>query len=136
VSAVKEAERNLINRFHAYFDGSGLPESCSEINEASRAVVDAMLQENGEAWLCIVNVYEDTPRCFDGKPVVLWKHTGDRIVRNFSASFVLPAYDADLERLILERHESTYTGTADDLERIEAIHAAAEKAGGIRLVWT
>jgi hypothetical protein len=89
-----------------------------------------MAEENGEAWLGKINLYDEDK----GKPI-LWKWDGS-LVRNFSCAFVIPAYDANLERMIRERDESEYTGCRDDLRRIRDINRRIDNLGGVNLVWT
>ena len=53
----------------------------------------------------------------------------------FFASFVLPAYDAELEALIVARHQTPYTGTEDDSKLVGGIFERIERRGGHALFW-
>jgi hypothetical protein len=48
---------------------------------------------------------------------------------------VLPAYDAELERMIVERDRTPYTGTGDDSKLVGAIFERIEQLGGHGLFW-
>lgn len=112
-------------------EGGGTPrESDSALNDASRALVQAMHEAHGEAWLGKINLYHGD----EGKPCV-WKWDG-RIVHTFSAAFVLPARDEEVERLIIERATSRYCGTAADADAVHAIIERVEAAGGKLLFWS
>lgn len=127
----KDAKTHLANLVvQALKENDCLPEASPEINDASRAVIEAMREEFGSAWLGNVNLY--TPE--DHKRVV-WKHDGG-LVHNFEAAFVMPTYDPETERLIRERAAAPYTGTAEDAPRIEAIHQRILLLGGVILYWT
>lgn len=112
-------------------EGDGcLPEADDEINDASRNVVQAFQDEHGEAWLGLINVYSSDK----GKPV-LWKWDGS-LVLNFSAGFVVPKYDADLERLIHDRHSPGEYSAKKNRSTLEAITIRIEELGGVLLLWT
>jgi hypothetical protein len=112
---------------------SGWPaESDETVNAASRRVVEAMQEENGEAWLGHVNLHGDDR----GKPErAMWRWDGSTIL-TFGSHFVAPKYDEELVRLIMERDTSSYKGTAYDVPKIEAIHKRLEAIGGVTLFWT
>jgi len=101
-----------------------------EINDISRAKIDAALELWGTCYLGKVNLYNDAR----GKPYHLTPYTGQQVY-NFEYSFIVPVRDRDLERLIEERDRAPYTGTTEDFHRIEEIHALIEKLGGVQLIW-
>jgi len=115
------------------YEGDGWPvEADRDLNDANRALIAAMADERGECWLGKINLYGEERH---GKAPVLWKWDGD-LVYNFGCAFVVPAYDADLERLIRERDDAPYTGVAGDSVRVEAIMARIAALGGHNLLWT
>ena len=125
---VGELNRQLL-RFYDPAWGLDLPEGDNGINGASRAII-AEVGKAGAAWLGNVNLYEETR----DKPI-LWEW--DRgMVYNFGAAFVIPCYDAELERMIRERDNAPYTGTKDDAPRVQAILDRVDKLGGVSLIWT
>jgi len=100
------------------------------LNDLQRELIATFAAEHGgEAWLGKVNLYDG-----DKRERVLWKWDGD-LVLNFSASFVIPAYDEQLERLILERDRAPYTGTREDYRRVTEIYDRMEAVGGMNLLW-
>ena len=109
-----------------------LPEACETINNASRRVVATMRAAKGQAWLGKVNLYGDDRGRRDK---ILWEWDGG-IVYNFSACFVLPAFDEKLVDMIHQRDISPYTGTADDAVKIDAIFDRVQQLGGVLLHWT
>ena len=142
MTTLAEATRRLTAcLFESIRRGGGFhPEEADPIlNEASRAVIEAMAAANGgECWLGRVNLYKGWPEDDDGQheplhwTTPLWKWT-ENPVCNFGASFVVPRYDADLERLIRERDIAPYTTTATDCERVTVIHARLDAVGGVNL---
>jgi hypothetical protein len=112
---------------------SGWPaESDETVNAASRKVVEAMPEENGEAWLGQVNLHGDER----GKPEhAMWRWDGSTLL-TFGSGFVAPKYDEELVRLIIERDRGPYTTTADDVPKIDAIHKRLEEIGAVTLFWT
>jgi len=105
-----------------------LPEAWGLINDASRKLIEAVHQAYGQAWLGNVNIR-------DKGGVILWQWTPGETVCNFAAAFVVPQYDADLERLIRERADAPYEGTQKDAERVEAIMERLTALGGFHLYW-
>lgn len=101
----------------------------NQLNDLQRELIAACAHEWGEVWLGKINLYEQDR----GKPA-LWKWDGE-LVCNFGADFVVPKYDAELGRLVMERDGAPYTCVADDAERMRAITAHIEKAGGRKLIW-
>lgn len=120
--SVKEASERL-GRELARVRAEGhaaIPESDSRVNEASRAIVDAMAKEHGEAWLALEN-----PR--KGEQFV-WKWDGSTVY-NFGADMVLPCDDAELRRLLAAfREKSSIMG-------IRAVHDRLSAIGGQILLW-
>ena len=144
MTALAEATRRLTTcLFESIGRGGGFhPEEADPVlNEASREVIRAMATANGgECWLGRVNLYKGRPEehC-QHEPLhwatPLWKWT-EKPVCNFGASFVLPHYDADLERLIRERYIAPYTTTHTDCERVTVIHERLDAVGGVHLHWS
>jgi len=131
--AVETAEKHLADAVCEGLragDGS-LPESYTPVNDASRAMVRAMLQDHGQAWLGKINLYSD-----DDRQHILWQYEPGEMVYNFGAAFVLPCCDAELERLIRERDAAPYTGTRDDGKRVDVIVQRIGALGGVHLVWS
>jgi len=131
--AVETAEKRLTDAVREGLragDGS-LPESYTPVNSASRAMVCAMQQDHGQAWLGKINLYSD-----DDRQHILWQYEPGKTVYNFGAAFVLPCYDAELERLIRERDAAPYTGTRDDRKRVDAIVQRIGALGGVHLLWS
>lgn len=129
---LKEAKRELSNAaFEDLRDGDGWFTECNDdLNDKSRAVIRAYEVEYGEAWLVKVNLYND-------QEVPMWKHDGRYgIVYNFSCCGVIPHYDAELERLILERKHTKYEGTGKDTVLINVIFDRMHELGGTSLIWT
>jgi hypothetical protein len=100
------------------------------LNDSNRAIISLMRDSHGECWLGRTNLYAETR----GQPV-LWKWDGE-LVRDFDCSFVVPCYDEELVRLILDRDAAPYTGTLDDCGRVLAIHGRIGVLGGVQLVWS
>jgi hypothetical protein len=113
--------------------GEGWPvEADDNLNDACRRLVQAIADDNGEAWLGRINLYGSERH---GASPYMWKWDGS-LVRNFSCAFVLPAFDAELERLIKERDDAPYTTTAADAVLVEAIIERVTAVGGHHLFWT
>lgn len=92
-------------------------------NDEQRALLAAYIAEHGRVWIGRVNA-----------PAELIEIT-DPMVRNFEADFAVPHHDQTLLRLIAERNEAPYTGTADDARRVAAIFARIAELGGLILSW-
>lgn len=130
---VEEAARALDNTFaEALRAGGGmsLQEANGDLNDASRALIAAFVQEYGSCWLGRVNLYTDEQR---KRPI--WMHKGGTVY-NFGASFVLAEFDKELQDMILERDAAPYTGTSDDAERVDAIYERVKELGGHSLAWS
>lgn len=111
-------------RFHGW-----IREDSQDLNAMSRALVDAYHAAHGEAWIGVINVYSH-----HAGPVI-WQYDPDQPLYNFGAAFVLPAYDEELERLIVARKEAPYTGTTDDYARVSEITDRIAQVGGRSLFW-
>lgn len=107
----------------------------NNLNDRQRQVIQAMADENsGECWLAKVNLYRYDPDYEHKRLHPLWKWDGG-LVYNFGSSFVLPRYDAEFERLLVERNTAEYTTTTEDYRRIQAIYKRAEEVGAEILIW-
>ena len=129
--SLTEAKDQLLATARFWMDDGGLPESCSDVNNASRAVVLAMLDEHSQAWLGWVNLYPETRGAR-----VMWQWTRGEMLHNFGAHFVAPVYDDGLVRLIVERDCAEYDGTNVDSKRLEPIFHRLRQIGGTKLIWT
>jgi hypothetical protein len=113
--------------------GDGWPIEADEtLNDSCRRVISAMAEEHGECWLGSINLYGVERH---GAKPYIWKWD-ESLVLNFSCAFVVPRYDAELERLIRERDDAPYTGTVADAARVEAIMDRIAALGGTHLFWT
>ena len=128
----KAAEQLVFEFAMAVRDGDGnLPEAHAGVNAASRNLIRAVAAENnGVCWLGKMN------SMVDGTPPGLTRWTvDDEAPRNFCADFVLPSRDAEVERLITERHAAVYTSVAADIPLVMAILVRVNDAGGHTLIW-
>lgn len=116
--------KGLLQRRARYLQNIGGPWNLTEFdrmpNKISRAIVRAMREEHGEAWLVKINP--------DGDQRAIWQYNYG-VVHNFEADIVLPAYDIDLAIALWG-----YNG-APTISRINAIFDRAEVLGGICLIW-
>lgn len=120
--SVKEASERL-GRELARIRAEGhdtIPEADSRVNDASRAIVDAMAKEYGEAWLALMNPHK-------GEESV-WKWDGSTVY-NSSADMVLPCDDAELRRLLADFRQKS------SIMEIKAIHDRLAAIGGEILIW-
>ena len=122
---IKDLKTESIIREKAIY---GTLEEDFKINDISRAII-RRYKTQGEAWLGNINLYEETR----GKPVI-WQYTKG-IIYNFGASFVVPCYDAQLEKLIIDRDKTPYTGTTQDRALLEKIYDRIEELKGTHLSW-
>lgn len=104
-------------------------EEYPDLNGEQQRIIEAMQKKHGEAWLGNINLYKATRR---NPPI--WKWDGWS-VHTFGAAFVIPQFDAELERLILERDNTPWTGTAQDAPLVSAIIDQVYELGGQCLVW-
>jgi len=105
-------------------------EANDDWNDKQRHLISDMYDKNGQCWLGNINIYDHNR----DKPVI-WKWE-EEFVYNFGCAFVIPAYDEELERLILERDKTPYTGTADDYVLVSAIINRVTSLGGTCLIWS
>lgn len=102
----------------------------NSLNDRSRLLIQAYINEQGRAWLGRVNIYEG----MEDRPII-WESTDAASVDNCGASFVLPAHDDELETLIVKRHRAPYVSAAHDGRLVSAIFDRLESAGGRPLFW-
>lgn len=102
----------------------------NSLNDRSRLLIQSYRNEHGTAWLGRINLYKEQ----EGQPVI-WECADAEVAEVYGASFVLPAYDEELERMIVERDRTPYTGTADDSILVGAIFERIEQLGGYALFW-
>lgn len=115
--------------YHVKHNGCLSPEADSHWNADNRLLIEAMAAEHGEAWLGDLNGYQQP----NWHPI--WKWDG-KPVCNFGASYVVPHYDAELERLIRQRADAPYSGVAADWERVSVIFTRISELGGYHLFWS
>lgn len=128
-TSLKQAEDRLFKEVHKDVKESGwIEEGNPHVFIASNEVIKAMAaQIGGDPWLGIVNLGDNIHR---GE--VMWQAAS---CCAFEASFVAPRYDEELVRLIRERDEAPYEGTAKDGERVDAIFERLKVIGGTHLFW-
>jgi hypothetical protein len=100
------------------------------LNDRSKLLIQAYVNEHGAAWLGRVNISRET----EGRPVI-WECLDPAGVQTYGAAFVLPAFDEELRRMIVSRHDTPYTGTSDDAKLVHAIFDRVEQLGGHGLHW-
>lgn len=130
--SVQETKKKATRAFfQSLRDNDGLTplEADDRLNDAQRDLIDAMVEANGVAYLgdC------DPPK---NEPVKFSEYTGEGIVYNFGASFVVPVDDQQLKELLHERVNTPYTGTKQDYKFVEAIHDRIREIGGYVLTWS
>jgi hypothetical protein len=150
---IQEAIRQIDDDFrHGYHRmEAGYPE-VNSLNDHQRDLIGAMRDAHGHCWLGHINLHNC--RCGHGwtehaawkgacgncacsafaEDRPLWPWDGG-LVYNFGGAFVIPDYDATLERLILERADAPYTGTRADSVRVTAIMDRILALGGHHLFW-
>lgn len=128
--AVKHHTETFIR---ALREGSGFspPEAHHDLNESNRRLIRTMHDAYGQAWLGKINLYTDQDRIR-----IMWQYDPAILVCNFEAGFVVPQYDAELERLVQERDRADYEGTSKDAERLEVIMNRLHEIGGHHLIWS
>lgn len=115
--------------------GCTFHEADDRVNNASRRLVMSYYKERGAAWLGKVN------RGGSDKPD-LWQFNGEELfpnhakVLNFEADFVLPCYDAEIVRMIEERHTPGSYSPEKNAAEVTAIHARIKALGGEHLHWS
>lgn len=127
---VLEAVRELNHQFAIHFDGC-LPEACGPINDASRAIIAAVIKAHGHAYVCVINRDDEERK----KPLFRYVENAME-VKNFQATYVLTEPDSELERLMLAREAARYGNMTEDEIRINAIADHAQKIGALDLIWT
>lgn len=126
MSKVKSAVKALNDAIAFDLEFDGCIREDTDTVTPSLAIVSAGLEEWGEVWLATVN-----RRNKEGSPIV--KYDGENARW---ADFALPVFDAELERLLLERENAEYTGTKADSVRIHAIYKRAAEIKGETLIWS
>ena len=112
-------------------EGGGTPvEADSSLNDASRAVIDAMREKYGKICLGQFNPSHKNPQTID----VLWIPKMFPTM-NFEADFVIPKYDHQLARMLVDRL-SKYTDMKADSVNITAIQERIRELGGELLTWS
>ena len=126
ITAIKHEESAIFQR--AALNGDIWPtEYDCDLNGVTVDKVEAFIELHPNARLGKINLYgNDDYRLIPAK--------GHR-VHNFSYSFITPRYSRELEWLILERHLTPYTGTAQDSKLINEIFNLIEQLGGEQLFW-
>lgn len=120
------------NTYHmTYADEGGSTEFDMSINDISRAKIQAVSEIWPEVWLGHVNLYGKDRH---GGKAIMQKWEGE-LVYNFEYAFAVPGHDIELEKMIRERDDAEYTGTAADYKRIDVIFARIEALGGETLAW-
>jgi hypothetical protein len=134
VTALREANHALTREFfRSVREGDGCPlEADDAVNDASRAVVAAMRDELGAAWIGRVNRSREERENPDHP--VIWEYEGG-MVYNFGADFVVPAFDAELVRLIVEYNSGPWHA-ATKAKQVQAVTDRVRSLGGVTLVWT
>jgi len=113
-------------------------EADDRLNDSSRELITAMQREQDEpVWLGNINLHgkdRTVEKGGEGNDPMWW--WDGSLVYNFGCAFVVPCDDEQLRQMILDRDRAEYTGTKDDMVRVEAIHARIEELGGHHLVWS
>jgi hypothetical protein len=105
-----------------------LPEADQDIGAASQAVITEMVYVHKEPWLGLINRHN--------KVVPRLRPWYTDIAYMCSSSFIIPAFDRELDDLMRNREQAEYTGTRDDAVRLRAIYARVAELGGEILIWT
>jgi hypothetical protein len=104
-----------------------MTEGMDGVNNASRALIRIMEKQHGQAWLVNINLYDDrTP---------VWA-IDERSLMNFCADAVMPTRDAEVEAMILARHDTPYTTATADYQRLLPIYNRIREQGGHLLAWS
>ena len=131
---VKSASRALSTQLvRSLKEGDGCClEADADVNRASRNVVLAMLEANGQAWLGRINLHGEER---GKREAVLWQHKDGETIYTFGSAYVLPSYDDELVRLVLE-YDAGPWDAAKCSKQIEGIIDRVRLLGGEMLVWT
>ena len=123
----------------------GYPDDGVSQNDASRALIEAVAGEYGQAWLARCNLYHGwtnrqnvTDPAFEpiNWDVPIWQWSGKKVY-NFGADAVLLAYDAELERIVHERNEpSDGYDPAKNSRTVNAFFDRVKEIGGFELYWS
>lgn len=102
------------------------------INDISIDIPRAMLKEYGQCWIGNINIQDKSELPYK---LTKYNHT-ETALYTFGYAFVIPAYDAELERMINDRamYTEPYNGTKD-MKKIVAITNRIDELNGIMLVW-
>jgi hypothetical protein len=135
ITPLQTARRDLVREYarSAIDDGDGfLPqEADDQLNNASRRLVAAMHATTGQAWLGKMNRSREERAC-EESPLTKWD---EGPIYNFAADFVLPRYDAEVERLMLVRETGEYSAQRD-AARIKQVFERVALLGGETLIWS
>lgn len=127
-----EAAKRLLNSVVDAFDPGlgGLPEACQSVNDASRAVVAAMVRDLGGCWLGRINRYKvEDP--------LMWPFRDPHGPRNFGAAFVVPCFDEELHMMLIAWNDPGEPfNTAKAVPAVDAIFARVHALGGYTLAWS
>jgi len=94
--------------------------SDEDVNESMRGILRAFTEAYPESYLGRVNLR--------GRPA-MWPARESEWL-NFDSDFIVPKYNAELEKLINDRELEEYTGTAKDAKLVRAIFAKVADLGG------
>jgi len=123
---IKEIEFDFIKKLGGYWN---LTEFDKCQNTITRCIIRAFKQERGQAWLGNIN------RHGINKPPYELREYRKGMVYNFEYGFIIPCHDQALIDLIVEREKAPYTGTKDDIPRVDAIMERIYEIGGMSLIW-
>ena len=98
------------------------------LNDRARLMIHAFKNEHGAAWLGEIN--RETSAGVEIPILREWD--GITTVLNFGAAFVLPAYDAEVERLIVEYRSGDFKAAYANIDKVfDRIYSI----GGAALNW-
>lgn len=121
---VSKARADLNNEYlKAIRAGDGLSpaEAYDDLNDASRAVIESVQRQHGEAWLVTI-----------GRPVIVKAifSGNDYNLYNFCANAVIPKHDDELEQMLRE-----YNTTGKSFIINKVIDRIGD-LGGVTLAWS
>jgi hypothetical protein len=128
LTAVEEQKARMVALLK---QGAHLNGRKDKINETCRAIIKAMHEESGQAWLGVITLEagrEDDPvlRPWDGK---------EHIEGHGGCSFVLPKRDVTLVAMIRACRRAPYTTPSDRIRRLNPIMDRINDLGGFYLCW-
>lgn len=123
----KERARYLRDVYECWC-GDPETETMESVNDFSRAVIATFVTEHGEGWLGMINLHGDMK-------AELRRYDPEDSGRCPGAAFIIPCYDEDLVRMIQARHDTPYTGTANDYKLVCEIVDRIDEIGGVQLYW-